>query len=244
MDRLLTSAFTTPIASSSVCNSIAGREIRPRQRHARSIQARYWMLTIPETEYSVDQGLPTSAAYFAGQQEIGATTGYAHWQAVIYFRDKVSLGTLRALFPRAHAEPTRSTAARDYVWKDDTAVPGTRFEFGTMPMNRNRRTDWDAVLVNAQAGNWDSIPSDVYIRCFSNLNKIHVQSLKPVAQEKTIYVFWGRTGTGKSRRAWDEATFDAFPKDPCTKWWDGYAGQRNVVIDEFRGQIGISHLLR
>ena len=41
-----------------------------------------------------------------------------------------------------------------------------------------------------------------------------------------------------------EATFDAFPKDPCTKFWDGYVGQANVVIDEFRGSVGISHLLR
>lgn len=32
--------------------------------------------------------------------------------------------------------------------------------------------------------------------------------------------------------------------DPCTKFWDGYYGQQNVVIDEFRGSIGISHILR
>lgn len=189
-------------------------------------------------------GLPDGASYMAGQLEVGGTTGYRHWQAVLYFRNRASLRRIKALFPRAHAEVTRSSAARDYVWKDDTAVPDTRFEFGSMPMNRNNRTDWDSVLLDTRAGNWDSIPADVYIRCFSNLNKIHVESLKPVAQEKTVYVFWGRTGTGKSRRAWDEATFDAYPKDPCTKWWDGYRGQRNVVIDEFRGQIGISHLLR
>jgi len=59
-----------------------------------------------------------------------------------------------------------------------------------------------------------------------------------------VHVFWGPTGTGKSRRAWDEATLDAYPKDPRTKFWDGYNGQRNVVIDEFRGGIDISHLLR
>lgn len=56
--------------------------------------------------------------------------------------------------------------------------------------------------------------------------------------------YWGPTGTGKSRRAWDEATFDAYPKDPRTKFWDGYRGHRNVVLDEFRGAIDIAHLLR
>lgn len=68
--------------------------------------------------------------------------------------------------------------------------------------------------------------------------------MAPVGQEKTVYVYWGRTGTGKSRRAWDEATLVAYPKDPCTKWWCGYRGQSTVVIDEFRGRIGIEHLLR
>lgn len=57
-------------------------------------------------------------------------------------------------------------------------------------------------------------------------------------------MYCGPTGIGKSRRAWDEATFDAYPKDPNTKFWDGYNGQINVVMDEFRGRIDISHLLR
>lgn len=43
----------------------------------------------------------------------------------------------------------------------------------------------------------------------------------------------------------------AYSKDPRTKWylicnlrWCGYKGQGNVVIDEFRGVIDISHILR
>jgi len=68
--------------------------------------------------------------------------------------------------------------------------------------------------------------------------------LEPVAVERTIYVFWGKTGTGKSRRAWEEAGLQAYPKDPRTKFWDGYRNQENVVIDEFRGGIDIAHILR
>lgn len=62
--------------------------------------------------------------------------------------------------------------------------------------------------------------------------------------ERTISVFWGRTGTGKSKRAWEEAGLDAYPKDPRTKFWDGYRSHRFVVIDEFRGGIDIAHFLR
>lgn len=61
---------------------------------------------------------------------------------------------------------------------------------------------------------------------------------------RSCNVYWGVTGSGKSRRAWDEAGFAAYPKSPSTKFWDGYTDQKSVVIDEFRGEIGIGHLLR
>lgn len=62
--------------------------------------------------------------------------------------------------------------------------------------------------------------------------------------ERSCMVFWSPTGSGKSRRAWQEAGVDAYPKNPRTKWWDGYRGEENVVIDEFRGDIDIGYLLR
>jgi len=61
---------------------------------------------------------------------------------------------------------------------------------------------------------------------------------------RTVKVFWGPTGTGKTRRAWELGGLDAYPKIPSTKFWDGYQGQKSVIIDEFRGDIGISNLLR
>lgn len=57
-------------------------------------------------------------------------------------------------------------------------------------------------------------------------------------------VLWGSTGTGKSHRAWKAAGDAAYSKDPRTKFWCGYLSQRTVVLDEFRGAIDISHLLR
>lgn len=71
-----------------------------------------------------------------------------------------------------------------------------------------------------------------------------MDNMRPVGIAKTVKVFWGPTGTGKSHKAWAEAGLDAYPKAPTTKFWDGYQGQENVVIDEFFGQIEISHMLR
>lgn len=61
---------------------------------------------------------------------------------------------------------------------------------------------------------------------------------------RDVKVFYGPPGTGKSYAAWHEAGTDAYPKDPRTKFWDGYQGNDTVVIDEFRGGIDISHILR
>jgi len=88
------------------------------------------------------------------------------------------------------------------------------------------------------------ILGDIFIRYYGNLTRIFADHATAQPIVRTCQVYWGPTGTGKSRRAWDEAGFTAYAKDPRTKWWCGYRGQENVVIDEFRGSIDIAHLLR
>lgn len=79
---------------------------------------------------------------------------------------------------------------------------------------------------------------------YGNLRRIAMDNLQAIAMEREVIVLWGSTGVGKSRRAWEEAGLDAYPKDPRTKFWDGYRSQKHVVVDEFRGGIDIAHLLR
>lgn len=152
---------------------------------------------------------------------------------------------MKTIFPpNGHYELTHSARAEAYVWKDETAVQGTRFEFGRRKSKRNDKSDWDAIRISAQAGKLDEVPSDIYIRYYNQLNSISNAFLQPVAVERHCRVYWGPTGTGKSRRAWQEAEVSAYAKDPRTKFWCGYQQQTNVVIDEFRGGIDIAHLLR
>lgn len=178
-----------------------------------------------------------------GQQELGAG-GFLHFQVMVAYPRKVSLARVRADFGECHAELSKSDASRAYVWKDDTRVAGTQFEFGTLAVRRNAETDWNGIRAAALEGRLESVPSDIFVRCYNQLRRIGQDNLRPVAMERSCDVFWGRTGTGKSRRAWEEAGLDAYPKDPNSKFWDGYQGQDFVVIDEFRGAISVSHLLR
>jgi hypothetical protein len=90
----------------------------------------------------------------------------------------------------------------------------------------------------------EAIPANVRVVNYRTIRAIGSDYSTAVGMERECFVFWGRTGTGKSRRAWDEAGLEAYGKDPRTKFWDGYQTQECVVIDEFRGGIDISHLLR
>lgn len=207
------------------------------------MQGIYWILTIPH--HAFVPYLPPSVAYIKGQLERGDNTQYLHWQLLVVFERKCRLSAVKRIFGNGvHAELTKSKAANDYVWKDDTAVEGTRFELGALKLNRNSDTCWTSVFDNAKDGRLDDIPPDIRVRHYGNLRRIGMDYLSPAGMVRQCIVFWGSSGTGKSRRAWHEAGLGAYVKDPLTKFWDGYQGQENVVIDEFRGGISIGHLLR
>lgn len=206
-----------------------------------AVQFRYFLLTIPHHHFLPYK--PQDVSYIKGQLEQGES-GYLHWQILVHFPKKVTLTKVKQIFgDQVHVEGSRSEAAEAYVWKDDTSL-GQRFELGSKSLKRNSPKDWDLIYEQAKSGDFESIPKDILIRSYSSLKKIHVDSLRPQEELREVYVYWGKTGAGKSRLAWEEASFDAYPKDPNSKFWDGYRGQQHIVIDEFRGSISISHLLR
>lgn len=181
-----------------------------------------------------------------GQREVGAG-GFEHWQLIAVTSRQCTLNQVKqALHPTAHVELSRSAAANDYVWKDDTAVAGTRFELGSLPVSRARKTDWSTILTDAKSGNFDAIPPDILLRNYSAIKRLRVDSMVPIPrQDIVVHVYWGVTGSGKTRRAHEEiAGRDYFDKNPLTKWWDGYRGQKLCLIDEFAGRVDIINVLR
>lgn len=217
-------------------------------------QGIFWILTIPysgsENEKWSRELLP-ELNWIVGQLEVGEGTGFKHWQIFVAFKTKQSCTGVMRLFPTAHAELSRSEAAVEYCRKQRTAVPGTAFEYGAKPIRRNSATDWEDVWTAAKSGDLERIPAHCRVVCFSSIVRIGTFFNRPDPMVRTCNVYWGATGTGKSRRAWTEAGLGSFPKDPRTKFWDGYQGKRHsnvgeshVVLDEFRGGIDIAHLLR
>lgn len=205
-------------------------------------QGKYWLITIPAGDWL--PCLPPSVVYVRGQREVGEGTGYEHWQVLACYGRKVRLGAVKATFGvSAHCELSRSAAATLYVWKEETRVEGTQFEFGDLPVQRNSAEHWAHIWEAAKNDRFEDIEPQVKICHYSALNKIRVDYMKPQANEKVVKVFWGPTGVGKSRRAWEEAGLDAYPKNSRTKFWCGYRDQENVVIDEMDGAVDITNLL-
>lgn len=203
-----------------------------------AIQGRYWLLTIFADDWT--PALVTDCTWLIGQKEQCPTTNRQHWQVVAHFNKRRTIRQVQNLFPNnPHVELSNGPAANEYVHKDDTYVEGTRFELGSKPLSRNSRTDWDAVRRFAQNGQFDEIPSDVYIRYRGNLRAIHIESTRPpFRNDIVVKVYYGPPGTGKTTRAIQEAEATGEPyyiKNSRTKWWDGYQGELNVIFDEFSG---------
>lgn len=208
-----------------------------------SPQFKYFLLTIPKDKWT--PVLAEGVVYIKGQEEIGES-GYHHWQLMVICKKKCTVKKCKEYFcEEAHVEPSRSEAAEQYVWKEESRVAGTQFELGVKPFKRNSKEDWALVKQQAKDGKLDEISPDVYIRFYSTLRRISIEFQKPLMRgPQEVIVIYGPTGVGKSKMAFEEAGDNYYIKSPLTKWFDGYHGQEIVVIDEFRGVVDISHMLK
>lgn len=170
---------------------------------------------------------------------------YLHWQWIINLSRQARITQLKKILPAGtHIELTRSAAAEEYVWKEETRVDGTQFEFGKKPFRRQETKDWDAIKDLAKEGRLDEIDSSVFVCNYNSLKRIAKDYHQPQPMHREVFCYWGATETGKSHRAWKEAGWDAYPKISTTKFWDGYRGQENCVVEEFEGDIALVHILR
>jgi len=147
----------------------------------------------------------------------------------------------------------RCVQARDYC-KKETDEKSTRlegpWEYGQEPQQGKRSDLAEVKRMLDEGASVESI-ADSH---FSDWCRYR-QSFKEYAllrQSKrnwqtTVTVYWGPSGTGKTRRAAYEAGPNAYWLNNTggnVLWWDGYTGQETVVIDEFYGWIKYSDMLR
>lgn len=64
------------------------------------------------------------------------------------------------------------------------------------------------------------------------------------SQKTETWVIYGPPGTGKSRFVRERVGLGGFWKSPNNNWWDGYTGQADVVMDDYKSWLPWSELLQ
>jgi len=181
------------------------------------------------------------ARFVVGQLEEGS---HLHLQYYVQ-RDRQSTLTVmkRDICGESHWEPARGTPEQNiqYCTKASTRVAGP-WKFGECS-KQGQRTDIEKAAQMIDEGR--SL-REVAIECKSTFIKFHkgLCTYEAITRSKgprtfgpegpEVWVFWGETGTGKSRRAFEQWP-DAYRKMSTDKWWDGYRGQETVIFDDFKG---------
>lgn len=180
-----------------------------------------------------------NARYVVYQKEAGAE-GTPHYQGYVNFSRAMRLTAVKKINGRAHWEPRRGTheQARDYCMKEEGrleepvelgAPPGQAVAYGADDMAR--------AAVDPKISLYELMDRNpgVYSRNHRGLKAIRILVQEKRNWETEIKWYWGPTGTGKSKAAFEEAGEDAYVHNMSTgKWFDGYEGQENVIFDDMR----------
>ncbi|AXF52349.1 MAG: putative viral replication protein [Cressdnaviricota sp.] len=213
-------------------------------------QGKNWVFTInnPTFTDAPEEAMKGDYKYLIYQHEQGEK-GTIHYQGYVMFKSNKRLAALKKYHGHAHWELRKGShqQAKDYCSKEETRVNGP-FEFGEAPA-QGKRTDLDEVKSTLDAGgNIQDVAEQhftSFIKYERGIKSYMSLGSKPRDFKTQVFVCYGPTGTGKTMYCTNMAP-DAYWYYPQAegKWWDGYHGQDDVIIDEFYGQIRWFSLLR
>lgn len=209
-------------------------------------RSRGWCYTLNNEKEFIDA--PEGADYHICGKELGKEEKTPHLQGYVHFPNAKSFRTVKRLLgKRAHIEAAKGTAEqnREYCSKD-----GDYRETGTLPRSGQRK-DIDALYEAARAGKSDIEIGEAnpaaYLRYYKAVDRVRLNYARQdnKFQRVKVYVYWGKAGSGKTRKVYKRDPDVYFVPDGDTMWWDGYVGQDAILFDDFYGgRVRYSRLLR
>ena len=192
--------------------------------------------------------------YISGQLEICPTTGKTHWQYCFYTRSAYTHEEMKKKLSKIgiddHFEVSRNpTAVKKYCKKSETSVKDSFFEEGDMP-KQGARVDLQELADKIRNG---EEPTDVeemqYGPMIARLRaKMQEEYSRKPRLDLRVEVLIGEPGTGKTRYAYDNYGYENVyamrlhkGKEPT---FNGYRGQKVLLIEEFEDQMNVKELLR
>lgn len=184
-----------------------------------------------------------SAKYLIYGYEVGEETETPHLQGYVEWTTPWSLDRLKKLNPRISWHTRRGTAqqAADYCKKEGNFV-----EVGTIS-KAGKRTDLEAVAREVLAGKpIDAIAAqyaETFIKYHKGIRALQATLFKDRTERPYVEWRYGLAGVGKTRMPIDKHNASHYIKDG-TIWWDNYAQQDAIIIDDFDGKWPFRDFLR
>lgn len=197
--------------------------------------------------------------YYVYQTEKCPSTENIHWQIYAEFANPIRFKAAQTLLgvKNAHCEKRIGTReqARDYCMKLDTRLNASvqPVQWGSWAAGgQGTRTDLSGLLemIKKGAKNIDIIEANpaCYGQYRNTIKDYRFEVLKQQTKEQRkvkVEVHWGNAGVGKTHHALYNRGEDIFNINfNSTVWWDGYEGEKTLVIDEFYGNIPYHEILQ
>lgn len=208
-------------------------------------KSRNWCFTLNNPVNNFYNGEYERLRFITYQLELGES-GTEHIQGYCIFRDNTRLAQCKQFIPGAHWEIRRGshTEAKEYCEKGDTKL-SPRYQWGIEP-KQGKRNDLDRAKELLDAGEpMERIAEEcfcAFIRYHRGFQEYRNIRFKHENKEPRVTVIYGPTGTGKTKYC-NEKYPEAYWQFG-TKWFDGYQQEKEVIFDEFYGNIPYSMVLR
>lgn len=207
-------------------------------------RARYWVFTLnnytPEDEFyliNLPYDPSNQIAYIAFAREVAPTTGTPHLQGHLELREQLRFSQLKKLVPPQVYLAVRKGSFEDcetYISKEgEVQRSGERVSKGS-----GHRSDLDNCKALLDSGGLALVAQEdfsSFVRYHRGFEKYLGLQQPKRSWETAVYIYWGKTGTGKTRKVHDECA-DLYVHTE-EKWFDGYTGQESVLFDDFHGGV-------
>lgn len=175
-------------------------------------------------------------------KEVGEN-GTPHFQGAVTFKVAKRMTALKKLHSRIHWEVAKASDAGLYCLKDGSIVV-VNSDFRTQGTAKPFAKCVELIRNGELKRVRDEYPEE-YCRHGRRFKEYQRDVIKPKDMERDVYWFWGATGTGKTRKAVEEAGEDSWMSNGSLQWFDGYTGEANVIIDDIRpGDVKFNYLLK
>ena len=201
-----------------------------RSRSPKGKAGRTWVFTINNyTEEHLEWVKGLECVKIVASKELG-DQGTPHVQGAVTLKRQYTLKQLKKLCNEAHWELAKAKQDFNYCKKSGGEIIRDEDH-----KQQGKRTDLDAVRKSLKEG---AALSDIAETC-SSLQEIqfaekyikYTQVPLPKGTRVDIHWYYGCTGTGKTKAVLDQCD----PYIPLShKWWEGYQGQDNVLLDDLR----------